>query len=163
MHLRPLRSEGGYADRPQPSIGSRNRNRAKLVSEINSACRSGNWQRQCQQSQNYHSPHVIPSQDFYFPTFASGTGAQGIELLLTLVHLPFQNCNRLVVIVFQQLRSKNLGCSKSRGAICCTLATNHFPQDRPESQSRRQFRLTTKRSNLQFRIGRGYLATNEKT
>src|ERR1019366_3276039 len=48
---------------------------------------------------------------------------------------------------------------------CNLLHTSNksLPQDRPESQSRRQFRLTTKRSNLQFRIGRGNLATNEKT
>src|ERR1035437_3090359 len=111
MHLRPLRSEGGYADRPQPSIGSRNRNRAKLVSEINSARRSGNWQRQCQQSQNYHSPHVIPSQDFYFPTFASGTGAQGIELLLTLVHLPFQTATGWLLLFFNNLEAKTSDAS----------------------------------------------------
>src|ERR1019366_2523154 len=68
-------------------------------------------------------------QDFLFPHVCLGNCCpNGIDHLLALVHLSFQNCNRLVVIVYQWLTSQNVGCFKSRDAICCTLATNHFPR-----------------------------------
>jgi hypothetical protein len=59
----------------------RNRNRAKLVSEIYRARRSGNWQRQCQQCQNYHSPHFSSFLFSLVPCFTL-IWVQGIGRLL---------------------------------------------------------------------------------
>src|ERR1700686_4011643 len=106
----------------------RHRNRAELVSE-NNIRPSGHRQRQCQQYQNYPSPHFNSLPSFSsFPFFHLGTSCPRYRSPLLLEHLRFQNYRTLLLVIYQQLNNIYRDCPESRNAICCILATIRFPR-----------------------------------